>query len=183
MGVVGRVEKRKQLCSKCIDTTMACLGFKISNMWKQKKAMKSGADFEEYVDWTWSYNLIRDVNNEDKFDLIQKEEDEEENNYDAVYDTFSTMRSDNSESSKYSKDDDKEEAYSKFCNIYSWLSSQEESVKSCNCCSSDSHYACVDINKITNNNNYVYIDLNKEFNDSWQVTKLPSKSLVQNVFP
>merc|ERR1711971_919271 len=180
---VGGLEKWKQLCFKCIDTTMACLGFKLSNIWKQKKAMKSGADFEEYVDWTWSYNLIRDVNNEDKFDLIQKEEDEEENNYNAVYDTFSTMRSDNSESSINSKEDDKEEADSKFCNIYSWLSSQEESVKSCNCCSSDSHYACVDINKINNTNNYVYIDLNKEFNDSWQVTKLPSKSLVQNVFP
>jgi len=94
MGVVGRLEKRKQFCSKCIDTTMACLGFKLSNMWKQKKAMKSGADFEEYVDWTWSYNLIKDANNEDKFGLMQKGEDEEENNYDAVYDTFSIMRSD-----------------------------------------------------------------------------------------
>jgi len=157
---------------------MACLGFKLSKIWKQKKVMKNNTDFEEYADWTWVYNFMKEGDIEDGAGLIKYE-----NNYDAVYDSFATMKSDHSESSKDSKEDDKEEADSKFCNIYSWLSSQEESVKSCNCCSSDSHYACVDINKITNNNNYVYIDLNKEFNDSWQVTKLPSKSLVQNVFP
>jgi len=157
---------------------MACLGFKLSKIWKQKKVMKNNTDFEEYADWTWVYNFMKEGDTEDGAGLIK-----DESNYDAVYDTFATMRSDNSESSKDSKEDDKEEADSKFCNIYSWLSSQEESVKSCNCCSSDSHYACVDINKINNTNNYVYIDLNKDFNDSWQVTKLPSKSLVQNVFP
>jgi len=80
-------------------------------------------DFEEYVEWTY-------FNSDVKFGPINDENDREEdaNNYDVVYNAVTNRERDLPlETPKnYVEEEVEDGADSKFCDIYSFLSSQED---------------------------------------------------------
>jgi len=129
---------------------MPCLKFKLPKIWKQKKTMEIVDDFEEYVEWTY-------FNSDVKFGPINDEYDGEgdTNNYDVVYNAVTNKESDLPSASPNTSDKEEvaDSADSKFCDIYSFLSSQEDIE------------GCLDINMIEDMKNDVKSSLYKDENN------------------
>jgi len=119
----------KLLFSLVSLTVRSCLRLKLSKLWKQKKKIGIEEDFEEYVKWTYF------VSSDLKFGSIENINfgKGKDNIYDDVYNTFPAKDTDLSPTFEVKSDKEEEEEKerqeedtgSTFCNIYSWLSSQD----------------------------------------------------------